>query len=332
MLAGILLGIALFTKPTAGAFIWGILLLLGVDLARRRFDLLAWLPCFKVALWTGLACLPLGAVWYLRNLLLGHDAITLPKSVWLTRALRSGDFLAPLAVALLLTLIAAALRTKLRRGDLFTGSAGVALFWAGIMASNAALFPQRVDPPASYVRPAEWGLMIAGLALIGYSLRQWIRRVADSQPAPLVSVTGWALLLALPYFVTFFYSYSYHYRLGFAVVPLLCLPIAIALSQILGTDRIGRWSAVLRRGYYAALLLLALPGIVSVALDVRWSSVWLLRERPRQRLQKISGVQSFPNGGRCRLGRLLKRAPNAIRSFWRRAKSACLSSSRKCRS
>ena len=278
VLAGILLGIALFTKPTAGAFIWGILLLLGVDLARRRFDLHAWLPCFKVALWTGLACLPLGAVWYLRNLLLGHDAITLPKSVWLTRALRSGDFLAPLAVALLLTLIAAALRTKLRRGDLVTGSAGVALFWAGIMASNAALFPQRVDPPASYVRPAEWSVMIAGLALIGYSLRHWIRRVSDSQAAPLASVTGWALLLALPYFVTFFFSYSYHYRLGFAVVPLLCLPTAIALSQILGTDRIGRWSAVLRRGYYAALLLLALPGIVSVALDVRWSSVWLLRE------------------------------------------------------
>ena len=308
LLAGILLGIALFTKPTAGAFIWGILLLLGVDLARRRFYLHAWLPRFKVALWTGLACLPLGAVWYLRNLLLGHDAITLPKAVWLTRALRSGDFLAPLAVALLLTLIAVALRTKLRRGDLATGSAGVALLWAGIAASNAALFPQRVDPPASYVRPAEWGVMIAGLALIGYSLRHWIRRVSDSQPAPLVSVTGWSLLLALPYFVTFFFSYSYHYRLGFAVVPLLCLPIAIALSQILGPDRIGRWSALITAG-----LLCGAASAGPARHRVRGARCEMVERMaaargPRQRLQKISGLQSFLNGGRRGLGRLLKRA------------------------
>ena len=96
ILAGVILGIALFTKPTAGGFIWGVLLLFAAELWRTRLDPLRWLPRFKVALWAGLACLPLGAVWYLRNILLGHEAITLPKAVWLTRALRSGDYLAPL--------------------------------------------------------------------------------------------------------------------------------------------------------------------------------------------------------------------------------------------
>ena len=112
VLAGVMLGIALFTKPTAGAFIWGVLLLLAVDLISRRFDFRAWLPRFRLAIWTGLACIPLGGIWYLRNLALGHDAVTLPKAVWLTRALRNGDFLAPLALAAIVTWFALALGAK----------------------------------------------------------------------------------------------------------------------------------------------------------------------------------------------------------------------------
>ena len=38
LIAGLLLGIALFTKPTAAAFVWGVLILLAADLARVRFD------------------------------------------------------------------------------------------------------------------------------------------------------------------------------------------------------------------------------------------------------------------------------------------------------
>ena len=277
-LAGVLLGIALFTKPTAGAFIWGVLLLLALDFALKRGDLPAWLPRLKLALWTGLACLPLGALWYLRNLLLGHDAITLPKALWLTRALRSGDFLAPLALAVLLSVIALALRTKLKRGDLVFAATGVSLILAGILASNSTLFPGRVDPPASHVIATEWSVMLLGLAPIAYSLRRWIGRALAGRQLRLASTAGWSLLLALPYFLTFFFSYSYHYRLGFAVLPLLCLPAAIALSLILEPARIERWSAGWRSVYFVALCLLALPGIIAVAVDVRWSRIWLLQE------------------------------------------------------
>ena len=43
-------------------------------------------------------------------------------------------------------------------------------------------------------------------------------------PTPDISRFGWMYLLALPYFITWFYSYSYHYRLSFAIVPLMLMP------------------------------------------------------------------------------------------------------------
>ena len=233
LLAGVMLGIAMFTKPTAGAFVWGVLLLLAIDLSHKQFRFRHWLPRFRVAFWTGLACIPLGAIWYLRNLALGHEVITLPKALWLTRALRNGDYLAPLALAAVLVWIALALQLNLPRRERALGGVGIVLLLAGLLASNPVLFPQRVDPPASYVQPAEAALIAAGLAIIGYSLRGRRKAASNQQTKRMISVGGWALLLALPYFVTFFFSYSYHYRLGFAILPLLCLPSAIALSTLL---------------------------------------------------------------------------------------------------
>ena len=275
LLAGVMLGIALFTKPTAGAFIWGVALCLGADLLRARHDLARWLPRLKVALWTGLACLPLGGVWYARNWLLGHDVVTFPKSLWLSRALRSGDYLMPLILAAIFACLAIALRSKLSRRDLALGGAGMALLLAGALASNAALFPERVDPPASYIQLAEALAMAAGLALMGVSLRLPMQRVARLALPDGVRAALWGLLLAAPYFVTFFFSYSYHYRLGFAALPLLILPTALALAALVQPQRMSR---VWRRMYCAALLLLCLPGIVAVGFDARWSSIWLLRD------------------------------------------------------
>ncbi len=278
LLAGLILGIALFTKPTSGAFIWGVLLLVLVDLLRLRFDFHRWKPRLMVACWTGLACLPLGAAWYLRNLLLGHDAIIFPKSVWLTRALRSGDYLGPLILALALVYLAVALRRGLARREWSLGALGFLLVLAGVLASNSNLFPWRADPPASYIRLEEALAVIAGMALMLISLRRAIRQPFSEPASRMVSIAAWCLLLALPYFITFFYSYSYHYRLGFAIVPLLCLPAGIALSVILDPARMRVWGRLLRRLYYLSLALLSLPGIVAVGLDVHWSSVWLARE------------------------------------------------------
>ena len=114
--------------------------------------------------------------------------------------------------------------------------------------------------------------------LAGYSLRRVMTGAISAQTAQWLRLAAWSLLLALPYFVTFFFSYSYHYRLGFAIVPLLCLPIAIALAQILDRERMQRWGALLRLAYAGLLFLLCLPGVLSVMTDVRWSSVWLLHE------------------------------------------------------
>ena len=278
LLAGVMLGIALFTKPTAGAFIWGVLLLLAVDLALKRFQLGRWAPRFRVAALTGLACIPLGAFWYLRNLALGHEIITLPKAVWLTRALRNGDYLAPLALAAVLVWLALAIRLQQKRNEIALGSAGMLLLLAGVLASNSLLFPGRVDPPASAVQLAEAALVVGGLALGSISLRRRYRAAAPPELKRLIGVGGWALLLALPYFVTYFMSYSYHYRLGFAILPLLCIPSAIALSTLLDGERIRGWSTLKRRGYYLALCCLSLPGIAAAAFDVTWSTLWLAQD------------------------------------------------------
>ncbi len=277
ILAGLMLGIALFTKPTAGAFIWGILLLLAAELIWSRFDARRWLPRFKLAFWTGLACLPMGLFWYGRNLLLGHEAITLPKAVWLTRALRNGDYLAPLLAVVLIGCLAIVLRNRLRWRELTTVGIGIALLVAGVLASNAALFPARVDPPASYLRAEEVFGIVLGLTLIALGLRERLKRPVSQQTAPLLCTSLRALLLAAPYFVTFYFSYSYHYRLGFAILPLLCLPSAIGLGTILNRDRIQAWNAGIRRAYHVALILVCVPGMVAVATNVDWTSIWLLR-------------------------------------------------------
>ena len=276
LIAGVLLGIALYTKPTAGAFVWGALLLLLADLLRVRFDIRRWMPRFMVAFWTGLACLPLGGVWYVRNILLGHDAITFPGSFWLTQARRSGDYLSWLALAMAVAFALVALRRGLPAKRLVFGLAGMALILAALLASNPLLFPERFDPPASAIRLQEAVALAAGLALLAWSIRKYLTKRALARGE--VGICMAALALALPYFATFFFSYSYHYRLGFAVAPLLILPTAAGLSHIFSRQRIRGGSKLWRRVYCAVLILLGVPGIIAVAFDVRWSRVWLFDE------------------------------------------------------
>lgn len=276
LIAGVLLGIALFTKPTAAAFAWGLLLLLLVDLLRLQFDVRRWMPRFMVAFWTGLACLPLGGVWYARNVLLGHDAITWPGAYWLTQARRSGDYLSWLALAVVVVFALVALRRGFSTKRLVLGLAGMALIIAALLASNPLLFPERFDPPASAIQLQEAVALVVGLALLAWSIREQLTKRALASRE--IGICVAALVLALPYFATFFLSYSYHYRLGFAVAPLLILPAAAGLSHIFSLRwmRVGRrlWRGV----YCAVLILLGLPGIISVAFDVRWSRLWLIDE------------------------------------------------------
>ena len=142
------------------------------------------------------------------------------------------------------------------------GMAGLLMMLAGALASNATLFPARVDPPASYIQPVELLMMLAGLGLAAIGLRQALTTPLSGYARRELKLAIWALLLALPYFLTYFFSYSYHYRLGFAIMPLLCLPSAMLIARILPSERIAAWRASWRRAYLALLALLwpARPG------------------------------------------------------------------------
>ena len=273
LLAGIMLGIALFTKPTAGALVWGVLLLFGAELWRTRFRIRQWMPRFRVVFWTGLATVPLGCVWYLRNVLLGHEVITLPPEIWLSQARRSGDYLNWIALAVVVGFLICGWRRRVSLKRFAIGIIGILLLLAGVLASNASLFPTRLNPTGSYISRMEAAGIVLGLCLIGWSLR----RAVNWRHSRAVIISFWAFLLALPYFATWFYSYSYHYRLGFAITPLLILPTAIALSKGLSLERIRGWLPFQRMGYCGILLLLGLPGIAAVAVDSNWSKVWLLQ-------------------------------------------------------
>jgi len=286
LLAGLMLGIAMYTKPTAGAFIWGVMLLVAIELIRSRFRIRLWLPRFMVAFWTGIACIPLGAIWYIRNIALGHDAVTFPPDLWLTLARRSGDHLNWIVLAIIIGFIGYSILQKISVRYFVIGSIGIALILMGVLPSNPTLFPARFDPSQSYITLIEAILIFAGLLVTSLSLFLDLRHQQIERGSRSIEVLVWTLLLAFPYFATWFYSYSYHYRLGFAIVPLLILPSAVLLSTWFTIERIQQWKRRYRIIYTIVIIILCLPGVVSVAVDVTWSSIWLLDEKLESDIRK----------------------------------------------
>ena len=276
LIAGLLLGCALWTKPTAGALVWGVLLLLLIELWRVRFIWRAFRPRLCVALVTGLASLPHGAVWYLRNLTLGHNAIKFPDAFWLERAARSGaEFGWPL-LGLLCLLIALgrapfASRTQTRHMII----ALVLLLAALLPTILGQLSVAALQPlfPARRLQAPEWALLVAGALLLWRALRPLLPAAGTQRDT--IAKCAWALALALPWFVTWLWSYSYHYRLSFAIVPLLILPCALCLERWLSPERLRRWSSGRRALSAAALCVIALPGITSTLRDPVVGGDWL---------------------------------------------------------
>ncbi|MGJ3237693.1 MAG: ArnT family glycosyltransferase [Anaerolineae bacterium] len=254
-IAGLCFGVAMWTKPTAGAFIYGVMVLVIAELVRVRFDWRRWLPRFEVAFITGLACIPLGSVWYLRNIALGLPALVFPHESWLTRATRSGDLLSFPLLALLLAIAYLASKDKLQRGWMIL--IGVVLVLAGTVPSSPLIDATRRDPPLSYITLIEAGALVSGLALIGAGLWHRVRDQGNGQLARI----GWAYLLITPYFMTWFWSYSYHARLSFPMVPVLILPIALTLAQWVSEARFTHWHHLKRGGWLIALIALSIPAI-----------------------------------------------------------------------
>lgn len=286
LLSGFFLGIALWTKPTGGALILGIVLMVAVEALRVRFDLRKLWPRFQVALWCGLASIPLGSVWYIRNVLLGHRAIDLPHPFWPTQAMRSGlEFGWPVLAAALLS-------AWLLWGPGLRFRPAIRRTLAGGLLIAAALLPSIIQPhrlglgdwsalaaAGRWLRLsagiAEWVLLMAGIALLFSAL--WpVLRHATVQAKREAAIIGWGLLLAAPYFAVWFYSYSYHYRLSFPIVPLMILPVAAVLARwippqvaIGSRPRIAPWVGL-------PLLIACLPGLIAPLYHYEggWDYLW----------------------------------------------------------
>ncbi len=290
IIAGLLLGIGMWTKPTMGAFIWGVALLAAVEAARwwyvRRFVGTRYGIRYgvsplrmQVVLWTAVACIPLGAAWYIRNLLLGHPVITMPSGFWLTLAARSGaEFGWPLLAVILLVGYAGFHPLPPPPAPLTGGKPRAFVMMFGLALLLAALLPSIFTPRR--MEALEWLLLAAGAALLAGALRKPVLSRWPDEAAQI----GWALLLALPYFVTWFYSYSYHYRLSFPIVPLMILPTAvIAAGWTRGLWQAGKgvpeplsYKPAPHLVYLALVCVLAAPGVVNALYDPNagWDWLW----------------------------------------------------------
>src|SRR5262249_55349966 len=115
----------------------------------------------------------------------------------------------------------------------------------GLLLVLVALVPTiipQINPNLLPVRPLSWiefALLGAGIILLGICVRRMARDLWDDDLRQIASVAGWGWALALPYFVVWFYDYSYHYRLSFAIVPLMILPLAAVLAKLFTSERIG---------------------------------------------------------------------------------------------
>jgi len=315
IIAGLLLGVGMWTKPTMGAFIWGVILLVVIEFCRKGIQVnvptnrfreaiqAAW-PRIQVAMVTGLASIPLGAVWYIRNYLNGHNPIDLPPAYWQTQAARSGvEFGWPLlALLLLIAYLWWHNRNSFPKMPVLIG---LVLVLAGLLPSiyNTG----RVGIIENRMGAFEWLSLGAGGAILCIALWRWAADRWTEEGRRAVAMIGWALALALPYFVTWFFSYSYHYRLSFAIVPLLILPTAVILAKwterfspqrhrghreesqsensrsspfsglVVAGSRTALASGGLRQTVWLiAITALAIPGIIAPLYDVNagWDWLW----------------------------------------------------------
>ena len=282
ILAGLLLGGALWTKPTAGALVWGIGLLLGMAVAaeflrarraQTRPNLADLRQRLTLVIVTGLATVPLGGMWYVRNLLLGHPALVFPDTFWLTQAQRSGQELGwplvglgLLALYLLLEPRFDATQRRALAGPLLGGLA----LMTGAALNSAGLW---VGTPTHRLTGIELLLIALGALLYGIGLRRWWRAAQPaaalkgaSSPSPFTErgpggEVALIVLLIAPYWLTWFWSYSYHPRLAFAITPLQLAILAALAEAVL--RRLAPYVTPSRRPGMAstAALILMLPGL-----------------------------------------------------------------------
>jgi hypothetical protein len=240
IIAGLMLGGAMWTKPTSGALVLGMGLVMAVALMHTYHTAnWAWFKTkFRIALITGFAAAPIGGMWYIRNILLGHAWTDLPPSYWQELAQRSGmqlNWLWGLAMLTgIIILIKTWKRDEVQRLDILL--AIVAMFMLSV-----AILPTALSiPDDGWTQATSWALIngfrepsrslnmresilliSGGLLLIWSGRHLWREQSTESKQGFLLS---WGL--GLPFFIVFFWSFSYHYRLALTILPLIFAPLA----------------------------------------------------------------------------------------------------------
>ncbi|MCC7446925.1 MAG: glycosyltransferase family 39 protein [Anaerolineae bacterium] len=302
LLSGLLMGAALWTKPTAGALIESAGLLVVVAIVQRFYPHPKPLPpkeggASKTArralpplpsLWGKgpgdggnyavcypllalIVAAPMGGMWYIRNVLYGHPPLVFPAGYWQNQAQRSGQELGwPLLIMLA---VAAILVTRRQRIKAALG--GLALFAIGMLPSAfGGRFPTLDEwsqmfiggIPAT-VTPTRLNVLEIALLAAGTGLLIWAALPLWRQLSDRVRCVVWLILaFILPYFGTWFWSYSYHYRLSFAIVPALIVLLAALIDHLL--DLTVTASIPTQRLRMAALSVV----IIALALPGWWAS------------------------------------------------------------
>ena len=273
-LSGVLLGGGLWTKPTAGAWALGVGLAIVAWAAIARLDWARLWPKLRLALIAGLASAPLGGAWYIRNLLLGHEAVVFPAQYWHGFAQRSGQELGWLVLLALLAaggLVVHSAQKGSRRalpllavGLMVIGALPSAIDFSRVGEGNNFWRWLRGDLTARGPLSAiEALLVIAGVALLLWLGREVWRGWSRARRETVLLL--WALLL--PYGVVWFLNYSYHYRLSFAIVPLLAAQAAALIDGWLWP-----WLAARRSARLAGALAIVAIAVFTTAVAVEFSA------------------------------------------------------------
>ena len=242
VVSGLLLAAALWTKPTAGALIQSLLLiggaaLIGQVVAQRRFSLraLRQSQLVRYAALTLIVAFPLGGMWYIRNVLYGHPMLVLPDGYWQAAAQRSGQELGWLLLIALLAVPFAAARYRV-------AALGCALLWLAALPSAfggraptlAELQLMASGQIATSILPTRLGVLEYAVLALGVALLAW-SALPKWRALSLRERGALALIAAFiaPYGITWFWSYSYHFRLSFPIVPFFCWLIAAQADALM---------------------------------------------------------------------------------------------------
>ncbi|KAB2904762.1 MAG: hypothetical protein F9K27_07205 [Anaerolineae bacterium] len=301
VISGLMFAGAAWTKPTAGAFAFGAILvvvLAGIRLFvpgrwRSQLNIVPNAPSpqqmfrqkLVLAMIVGLSSLPIGLMWYIRNISYDHEAITFPDGYWNDFAQRSGQEFGWL---ILMAILVVGMVTHRLWSQRTTAHRTLVMIWVGLGLFLAGTLPNALNPDLPWeaytlwrwvngARPAagrlnvlEITLVIVGLAIMAVYLRgTWLKTSDRARSSTLLT----AALIA-PFTLVWFFSYSYHYRLMLTITPVFAAMTAALIDAwllpLVVQNRLRQRAAIL------LTVLLCLPGL-SVAT---WFTAWHVLASP----------------------------------------------------